>query len=141
STAPADDSNNAIRTPQPARIVQRCAALSEDNDESDASSNEATPPPKKQKVNPHKRDKRSAGAVIGEAISKLVEVEASKVQQQNEPHQRVTQAIECLMENYSHLDGSDVATLADMMGQGFNATIFLALRGSSRDAWVSKNSN
>ncbi|CAK4211886.1 unnamed protein product [Aphanomyces euteiches] len=110
----------------------------EDNDESDESSDESTPPPKKKCQQLRKRDKRSAGAVIGDAISKLVEVEASKVKNNSDPHERVTLAIDCLMENYSHLDGMNIANLADMMSEGLNATIFMALRGPARDAWIAK---
>ncbi|CAK4472293.1 unnamed protein product [Aphanomyces euteiches] len=104
----------------------------------DESSDESTPPPKKKCQQLRKRDKRSAGAVIGDAISKLVEVEASKVKNNSDPHERVTLAIDCLMENYSHLDGMNIANLADMMSEGLNATIFMALRGPARDAWIAK---
>ncbi len=109
-----------------------------------SSSGDSTPPAKKQRKqrqsHPGRHDKRSAGAVIGDAISKLVDVEASKSQAKDESHQRVALAIESLMENYDNLDGITIATLADLMAIGFNATIFLSLRGIARDAWVQKNS-
>ncbi|RHY15910.1 hypothetical protein DYB32_010702 [Aphanomyces invadans] len=126
--------------PTPQRIHHRASDQVQDDDASDSSSDALTPPPKKQKKQLNKRDRRSAGAVIGDAISKLVEVEASKATQATDPHDRVTLAIDCLMEHYSHLDGMAIAALADLMGQGFNATIFMALRGEARDAWVLKNS-
>ncbi|ETW00613.1 hypothetical protein H310_07184 [Aphanomyces invadans] len=96
--------------------------MSKDYDNSDSSSDEASPPPKKLK-------------------QKLVDVQACKANHQQDPHDRVTQAIDYLIQNYSHLDGSVLANLADMMGQEFNATIFMTLRGPARDAWIAKNSN
>ncbi|RHY10142.1 hypothetical protein DYB36_006956 [Aphanomyces astaci] len=125
--------------PIPQSVFAPPSELVQDDEDSDASSNDPTPPPKKQKQM-RKRDKRSAGAVIGDAIAKLVEVEASKVTSQPDPHARVTQAIDCLIENYGYMDGLQIAALADLMSEGFNATIFMALRGDARDAWVHKNS-
>ncbi|CAK5099696.1 unnamed protein product, partial [Aphanomyces euteiches] len=68
-------------------FAPRVVSTIEDNDVSDESSDESTPPPKKKCQQLRKRDKRSAGAVIGDAISKLVEVEASKVKNNSDPHE------------------------------------------------------
>ncbi|KAF0702590.1 hypothetical protein AaE_015831, partial [Aphanomyces astaci] len=88
------------------------------------------------------QERRSAGSIIGEAKSKLVVVENAKLDQVKksgtDPHERIAAAIHCLMENYGHMDGHVIANLADKLGEGFNATIFLALGGNARDAWVEK---
>jgi hypothetical protein len=53
---------------------------------------------------------------------------------------RVAKAIAVLLEGYGHLDGDILATLADTLAVGFNATIFTALKGEARDSWVNKKS-
>eukprot|EP00474_Spongospora_subterranea_P005378 CRZ05836.1 hypothetical protein [Spongospora subterranea] len=88
------------------------------------------------------RDRRSAGFVIGEAMSKLVELEIAKTQNSNQvpltQDDRVANAIDILMKNYQYLDSDDLATIADVFGNGCNATIFAKLTGAARDAWISK---
>ncbi|ETV85130.1 hypothetical protein H257_02976 [Aphanomyces astaci] len=137
-------SNSSSPLSSPNVTLPRCdrlrrPALSDIENESESNSEVESPPAKKMKKQPPKCDRRSAGAVIGDAISKLVDVEAAKVHGQSSPHDRVTAAIECLMDNYDELDGDDIVRLVDMMGEGFNATIFMALRGAARNAWVAKN--
>ncbi|ETV64599.1 hypothetical protein, variant 2 [Aphanomyces astaci] len=124
--------------PIPARR-QAQAAIPDELDSSEESSDAASPPPKKLKQQLKKRDRRSAGAVIGDAIAKLVDVEASKACHNSDPHKRVTTAIECVLDNYSHVDADHIAKLADMMGTGYSATIFSALGGEARDAWIAKS--
>ncbi|CAK4094204.1 unnamed protein product [Aphanomyces euteiches] len=126
---------------QPPRHTRATTTILDDDEDSVSSLDDLTPPPKKLQKKQYTREKRTAGAVIGDAISKLVEVEAAKTQHQQDPHERVSQAIALLMDNFNHLDGSKIARLAAKMGDGFNATIFMALRGAAREAWVDNNSD
>ena len=91
------------------------------------------------------QDRRSAGSVIGEAVCKLVELEAAKLKTSVEgpfnENDRVASAIAILLEAYSHLDGDVLANLADILAEGLNATSFIALKGAARDSWVTKKSS
>ncbi|CAK4248239.1 unnamed protein product, partial [Aphanomyces euteiches] len=86
----------------------------------------------KAKRRPERRDRRSAGSVIGDAMTKLVEVEMTKMSsaREKDPHERVAQAIQLLVRNNGHLQGNALAIVADKLAQGFNATVFTNLDGS-----------
>ncbi|KAH9103188.1 hypothetical protein LEN26_015350, partial [Aphanomyces euteiches] len=109
----------------------RKRAAQEDSS-SDSDSDSIDIPTKKAKRRPERRDRRSAGSVIGDAMTKLVEVEMTKMSsaREKDPHERVAQAIQLLVRNYGHLQGNALAIVADKLAQGFNATVFTNLDGS-----------
>ncbi|KAG9409704.1 hypothetical protein AC1031_020017 [Aphanomyces cochlioides] len=115
------------------------------NESSCSDDSDAVPPvslrsKKKRKV---QSDQRTAGAVIGNAVAKLVEVEIAKLKTMSTTKSDATQynsrlehALDSLSLIYEHLSAGDIATMADIIGVGHNSTIFHKLDGAIRDAWV-----
>ncbi|KAG9404436.1 hypothetical protein AC1031_004643 [Aphanomyces cochlioides] len=99
------------------------------NESSCSDDSDAVPPVslRSKKKRKTQRDQRPAGAVIGNAVAKLVEVEIAKLKTMSTTksdatqfNSRLEQALDSFSLNYEHLSASDIATMADIIGVGHN---------------------